>query len=138
MENEKLIILQRDLDLLTTHLMHSNLSDFNKARLLKELKTAKIVKDLPEDVVCLASQVEIREVTSKQTFTFQLVLPGEANMKYQKISVFAPIGVALLGYRTGSMVQWEMPSGLKTFEILNVIHKDQLDPEEVTQKAKSA
>ena len=118
--------------------MHSNLSDFNKARLLKELKTAKIVKDLPEDVVCLASQVEIREVTSKQTFTFQLVLPGEANMKYQKISVFAPIGVALLGYRTGSMVQWEMPSGLKTFEILNVIHKDQLDPEEVTQKAKSA
>lgn len=137
MENEKLIILQRDLDLLKTHLMHSNLSDFNKNKLLKELKTAKIVKALPVDVVCLASQVEIREVSTKQTFTFQLVLPGEANMKYNKISVFAPIGVALLGYRTGSIVQWEMPSGLKTFEILNVIHKDHLE-HEVVSKAKSA
>ncbi|HEY1007984.1 MAG TPA: GreA/GreB family elongation factor, partial [Sphingobacteriaceae bacterium] len=90
MENERLIILQRDLDLLRTHLMHSNLSDFNKSRLLNELKTAKIVKVLPEDVVCLSSRVEIQEVVSKQRYTFQLVLPGEANMKYQKISVFAP------------------------------------------------
>lgn len=137
MENEKLIILQRDLDLLKTHLMHSNLSEFNKNKLLKELKTAKIVKALPMDVVCLASQVEIREVNTEKTFTFQLVLPGEANMKYNKISVFAPIGVALLGYRTGSIIQWEMPSGLKTFEILNVVHKEQLESE-ILPQAKSA
>ncbi len=126
-------MLQRDLDLLRTHLMHSNLSDFNKSRLLNELKTAKIVKVLPEDVVCLSSRVEIQEVVSKQKYTFQLVLPGEANMKYQKISVFAPIGIALLGYRTGSTVQWEMPSGLKTFEILHVYHAGQEE-----QEAKSA
>ena len=133
MENERLVILQRDLDLLRTHLMHSNLSDFNKSRLLKELKTARIVKVLPEDVVCLSSRVEIQEVVSKQKFTFQLVLPGEANMKFQKISVFAPMGIALLGYRTGSTVQWEMPSGLKTFEILHVHHAGHEE-----QEAKSA
>jgi regulator of nucleoside diphosphate kinase len=136
MENERLVILQRDLDLLKTHLMHSDLSDFNKKRLLGELKTAKIVKVLPDDVVCLSSQVQIQEVASKQQFTFQLVLPGEANMKYQKISVFAPIGIALLGYRTGSTVQWEMPSGLKTFEILNVYHPGQEDDH--AHEAKSA
>ena len=127
MNTEKLIILQRELDLLKTHLSHSNLSDFNKKRLLQELKTAKIVKVLPEDVVCLGSRVEIQEVTTKQRFTFQLVLPGEANMRHNKISVFAPIGVALLGYRVGSIVQWEMPNGLKSFEILEVTHKEQLE-----------
>lgn len=137
MENEKLIIMQRDLDLLKTHLMHSNLSDFNKNKLLTELKTAQIVKVLPEDVVCLSSLVEIQEITTKQKFTFQLVLPGEANMKFNKISVFAPIGVALLGYRTGSTVQWEMPSGLKTFEILRVVHKDHVEEDDLP-KAKSA
>lgn len=136
MENERLIILQRDLDLLKTHLMHSDLSDFNKSRLLKELKTAKIVKELPEDVVCLSSRVEIQEIFTKQKFTFQLVLPGEANMKLRKISVFAPIGIALLGYRTGATVQWEMPSGLKTFQVLHVHHG--AEPEQEARAAKSA
>ena len=125
MKTEKLIILQRELDLLHTHLMRSNLSDFNKQKLLDELKSAKVMKDdkLPDDVVCLDSKVEIQDTETKKTFTFQIVLPSEANMTKNKISVFAPIGVALLGYRTGAMVQWEMPTGLKTFEILKVEQK---------------
>lgn len=125
MKTEKLIILQRELDLLHTHLIRSNLSDFNKQKLLDELKSAKVIKDdkLPDDVVCLESKVEIQEAITGRRFTFQIVLPSEADMKKNKISVFAPIGVALLGYRTGAMVQWEMPNGLKTFEILNVEQK---------------
>lgn len=125
MKAEQLIILNRELDLLKTHLMRSNLSEFNKQKLLDELKSAKVMKDdeLPGDVVCLDSVVEIQEVVSGQKFTFQIVLPSEANMRKNKISVFAPIGVALLGYRIGSQVQWEMPNGLKTFEILNVEQK---------------
>ncbi|WP_423146192.1 GreA/GreB family elongation factor [Rubrolithibacter danxiaensis] len=129
MKAEKLIILKRELDLLKTHLMHSDLSDFNKQKLLEELKSAQIMKDdeLPDDVVCLDSQVEIRETTSGQLNTFQIVLPSEANIMKKKVSVFAPIGVALLGYRVGAKVQWEMPTGMKTFEILKVI------PKKVTQ-----
>ena len=122
MKTEQLIILKRELDLLKTHLMRSNLSDFNKNKLLDELKSAQVMKDdeLPEDVVCINAEVVIEEVETRQRFTFQLVLPSEANMKKSKITVFAPIGIALLGYRTGSKIQWEMPNGLKTFEILEV------------------
>lgn len=124
MSNDKLIILQKELDLLKTHLLHSNLSDFNKSKLLEELKSAQIVDQLPEDVVCLRSFVEIQDIVSGHRFTFQLVLPQEANVRNNKISVFAPIGVALLGYRTGSKVQWEMPSGIRSFQILSVQHKE--------------
>lgn len=122
MKTEQLIIVKKELELLKKHLLHSNLSEFNRNKLLAELKSAKIMKDeeLPDDVVCLDSRIDIQEMTSKQKFTFHLVLPSEANMKHQKISVFAPIGIALLGYRTGAIVQWEMPNGLKTFEILKV------------------
>lgn len=122
MKTEQLIIVKKELELLKKHLLHSNLSEFNRNKLLAELKSAKIMKDeeLPDDVVCLDSRIDIQEMTSKQKFTFHLVLPSEANMKQQKISVFAPIGIALLGYRTGAIVQWEMPNGLKTFEILKV------------------
>ena len=118
-----LLISKSDFDLLQLHLTRSgsNLSDFNKTKLKEELKSAKVVKDkdLPEDIASLNSIVGIKNIETGQTFKFQLVLPGEANFKQQKVSVFAPIGVALLGYPIGSEIQWEMPDGLKTFEIIS-------------------
>ncbi len=122
MRTENLMIVQRELDLLKKHLNDSVLSDYNKKKLLEELKSAVVIKpdNLPSDVVCIDSKVEIEEIHTGQKFTFQIVLPAEANMKLGKVSVFAPIGIALLGYRIGSEVQWEMPNGLKTFKILQV------------------
>jgi regulator of nucleoside diphosphate kinase len=118
-----LLISQSDFDLLQTHLTRSgsNLSEFNQTKLKDELKSAKVVKDkdLPENVASLNSTVEIKNIESGQVFKFQLVLPGEANFKEHKVSVFAPIGVALLGYAIGSEIQWEMPDGVKTFEIIS-------------------
>lgn len=120
MSNTQLIIQQKELDLLNTHLLHSDLSEYNKTKLLEELRSARIVEQLPEDVVGLKSVVEIRDKVSGQKFTFQIVLPGDANVRNNKISVFAPIGIALLGYRTGTEIQWEMPSGIRSFLILSV------------------
>ena len=118
-----LLISQSDFDLLQLHLVRSgsNLSDFNKNRLSDELKSAKVVKDkdLPGDIASLNSVVGIKNIETGQTFQFQLVLPGEANFKQQKVSVFAPIGVALLGYSIGAAIQWEMPDGVKNFEIIS-------------------
>jgi regulator of nucleoside diphosphate kinase len=118
-----LLISQSDFDLLQTHLTRSgsNLSEFNQAKLKDELKSAKVVKDkdLPENIASLNSVVEIKNIESGQIFKFQLVLPGEANFSEHKVSVFAPIGVALLGYSIGSEIQWEMPDGVKTFEIIS-------------------
>lgn len=126
MKTEKLILVQREYDLLTKHLKASNLLDYNKKRLLIELKTASVLKedDLPADTVCMDSEVEIREIESGKSFTFQIVMPAEANMQKKRVSVFAPIAIAILGYRIGSKVQWEMPTGVKTFEILKVKNKE--------------
>ncbi|QNK61526.1 GreA/GreB family elongation factor [Pedobacter sp. PAMC26386] len=125
MKTEQLMIVKKELDLLKKHLKDSNLSEYNKNQLLAELGSAKVVKEdeLPEDAVCIGSEVEIQEVVSEKKYTFQIVLPAEANMKENKMSVFAPIGTALLGYRVGAQVQWEMPNGMKTFAILKVSHK---------------
>lgn len=118
-----LLISQSDYDLLQMHLVRSgsNLSDFNKKKLSGELKSAKVVKDhdLPESIASLNSIVGIRARESGQTFRFQLVLPAEANFTERRVSVFAPIGIALLGNGVGAEIQWEMPDGLKTFDIIS-------------------
>lgn len=126
MKTAQLMILQKELDLLKKHLKASSLSDFNKKQLLTELESAQVFKEneLPADAICIDSTVSIQEEISGKTFSFQIVLPAEADMRQHKMSVFAPIGIALLGYRVGAKVQWEMPDGLKTFQILSVHHQD--------------
>lgn len=126
METPQLIITQKEFDLLSTHLkLSSNLSDFNKNKLHNELKSAKIVKkdSIPNDAIVTDSLVTIQDIETAQEFTFHLVVPEEANMKVNKLSILAPIGIALLGYTSGAIVDWEMPNGVKKFKIMKAVRQ---------------
>ena len=123
MKLAQLILSKSDFELLQNHLnLSTKLSEFNKKKLSLELKTARVLKpeDMPEDVVSENSYVEIEDTESGQNYNFNLVNPAKADYKTNKLSVLAPIGVALLGYRPGIEVDWEMPTGLRTFRIVSV------------------
>jgi len=122
MEKKTLSLSKSDFKLLKEHLEKSNMSAYNKEKLRTELKEATIYneEDLPSDVVCLKSEARIANTKTGKEFTFKLVMPEEANIKVQKVSVFAPIGIALFGYRTGDSISWEMPDGIQEFKILEV------------------
>lgn len=122
METKSLSLSKSDFKLLKEHLEKSNMSAYNKEKLQAELKAATIYSEdqLPSDVVCLKSEARIANVKTGKEFTFKLVMPEEANIKVQKVSVFAPIGIALFGYRTGDSINWEMPEGIQEFKILEV------------------
>ncbi|HVW95971.1 MAG TPA: GreA/GreB family elongation factor [Mucilaginibacter sp.] len=124
--NTPLIIVQRELDILKKYLHESVLTDFNKKNLLSELASAQIVEEheLPCDVISLNAVVHVQERQSKQSFIFQIVSPAAADVRKNKVSVLAPIAIALLGYRKGSTTQWEMPGGVQEFEILKVTRID--------------
>ncbi|WP_276360754.1 GreA/GreB family elongation factor [Daejeonella sp. H1SJ63] len=123
MKLAQLILLKSDFELLKTHLkLSTTLSEFNKKKLSIELKTARVLKpeDMPDDVVSENSKVQIEDIQSGQVYIFDLVAPKHADMKQNKLSLLSPIGVALLGYRPGVEVDWEMPVGLRTFRIVSV------------------
>lgn len=71
------------------------------------MSSAKVFKDseLPDDAIRIDSKVEIEEEKSGKKFNFQIVQPAHANMKENKLSVFAPIRLALLGYISGALVR---------------------------------
>ncbi|MGN6396755.1 MAG: GreA/GreB family elongation factor [Mucilaginibacter sp.] len=127
MNTQPLIMVQRELDILKKYLHEGVLTDFNKKKLSSELANAKVVKEqeLPDDAIGLNTVVHIREQQSGQSFIFQIVPAGIADVKKNKVSVFAPIAMALLGCRKGSTTEWEMPGGLQEFEVLKVIRLDQ-------------
>ena len=71
--------------------------------LTEELHRAVIVdpKDVFGDVITMNSRAEMRDLESGETVAFTLVFPSEANIDEEKISVLAPIGAGMLGYRVG-------------------------------------
>lgn len=87
-----------------------------------EMARAAIVPpdELPPDVVAMHSTVWIRDVDSEEVEIYQLVYPSEANVTRDRISVMAPVGTALLGYRVGDVIQWRVPSGTRRMDIIRV------------------
>src|SRR5687768_14321242 len=55
--------------------------------------------DVPADVVTLNSTVRVTDLESGSSSDYTVVMPGEANYDAGRISVLAPLGTALLGYR---------------------------------------
>ena len=88
----------------------------------EELDKAKIVKpaDIPPDVVTMNSRVRVKDITVGREFVCQIVFPKDADSGLNRISILAPIGSALLGYRSGSTVEWQMPSGTRRLKVLSV------------------
>ncbi len=125
-KNKRLIIAREDYQTLHHYINEKFFDqsfDRKNALLLKEeLNKARVVKqnDLPGDVVRLNSKVKIREATSGKLLELMLVLPEKANIRENKISVFAPLGTALIGFPQGKKISWSMPAGSKTFTILEV------------------
>jgi regulator of nucleoside diphosphate kinase len=98
----------------------------NAAMLEEELKKATLVnrEEVPEDVVRLNSRVVITEGSKNKPIELVLVLPEKADIKERRVSVFAPIGTALLGFRQGEKIKWNVPSGSKTFTIMKVCNQN--------------
>lgn len=123
MRIQPLMMPPKEHGLLKKHCAHANLCDYNLNKLIAELKTASIIpkNKLPDDVVCLSAAIKFREVNSGKLYAFSIVEPHEADIRQQKMSALAPLSIALLGYRKGALVDWQMPGGIMTFEILEVV-----------------
>lgn len=133
MENKSILLSKSDHKFLQEHLAKAVMKEYNKTRLMEEVKNAQIFEDseLPDNVVALYTEASIESTNNAQQFTFKLVKPKEANIKLQKVSIFAPISIALWGYQTGDLINWEMPDGVKEFKIMTV---RKLTEEEIDQQ----
>jgi regulator of nucleoside diphosphate kinase len=87
--------------------------------LAEELEQARIAEpdEVPDDVITLYTRVRVLDLVSGERQELTLVLPRESDAGAGRISVLAPLGTALLGYRVGDEVRWQMPGGLRRLRI---------------------
>jgi regulator of nucleoside diphosphate kinase len=133
----KLLITDKDARHLRTMLERPELfSDRDRVQcqaLEEEIERAKVVPadQIPADVVTMHSRVRIMDLRTGEQMVYQIVYPHEANYAAKRISILAPIGMALLGYSAGTEIDWTVPSGNRRLRIEAVEHQ----PESARKRA---
>jgi regulator of nucleoside diphosphate kinase len=126
MKKENLILIKEDFAFLMECYNSNYISVFNKARLFEELRDSKIVnsESLPSNVVRNNSNVLVCNIDKSQTFNVHIVSDPGVDKKTNDIAISDPLAIALLGYQTGAITEWEMRDGINRFQIISVRQAD--------------
>jgi transcription elongation factor GreA len=92
------------------------------AQLKNLLANARLINEdaIGTDVVQILNKVTIRNTKNNQQMTYMLVAESEANLKENKIAVNTPIAQGLMGKKVGDIAEIKVPSGVMSFEIVNI------------------
>lgn len=70
--------------------------------------------------IVFGATVEIEELESGNTVTYQIVGDVEADIRANKISISSPVARALIGKSEGDVVEVKAPAGIREYEILSI------------------
>jgi regulator of nucleoside diphosphate kinase len=98
----------------------------NIERLKTELERAKIVLDdeLPANVIAMNSTVELEDLEDGEILTYTLVYPENADIEAGKISVLAPLGMAMIGFKVGDEFEWPVPAGTLRVRVRRLVGRN--------------
>jgi regulator of nucleoside diphosphate kinase len=78
-------------------------------------------QSLPRNVVALGSEVEFMDVMTGAKRRVRLVLPADADIAEDRISILTPVGAGLIGMSVGREIDWPCPNGRpRVLRILDV------------------
>jgi regulator of nucleoside diphosphate kinase len=89
------------------------------------LLAARVVSPgaVPANVVTMNSIVRVRDVALDREETFTVVFPGTADPAAGRTSVLSPVGMAVLGHRTGDVVEGPLRRGMRPSRIEEVVYQ---------------
>lgn len=102
---------------------NSQAPDKSVDKLEGELSRAVVVdsQQVPRDVITMNSKALLQ--LNDENIEVSLVYPDDADLSAMKLSIFSPIGTAILGYKEGNTVDWEVPSGTSKIHIKKILYQ---------------
>lgn len=112
-------------EIIDAELKSSHMLDKSMKKLDEEINNAHVVDTdkIPRDVITMNSRVVLHLNDEDKDIEASLVYPEDADWSAGKLSILSPIGTAILGYREGDSVEWEVPSGKTEIKIKKVIYQ---------------
>ncbi len=92
------------------------------SQLKATLANARIIDEsrLNTDTVQILNKVTIKNLKNGAQVAYTLVSDSEADLKQNKISINTPIAKGLMGKSVGEVAEIQTPSGLMSFEIIEI------------------
>lgn len=75
---------------------------------------------LSNDIIHVGSKVKIKDLEDGEILDYQIVGFSQADPGNGRISDESPVGKALVGHKVGETVEAETPSGILSFDILEI------------------
>ena len=121
-EKPNIIISSFDLAVIEHSMEETRLPQEFLEELEAELARAEVLdpKDMPTNVASLNKQVTFKVLETGKVFTKTLTAPDQVDKYEDSLSVFAPLGAALIGLSVGQTIQWKTNRGLQSVEIIHV------------------
>jgi regulator of nucleoside diphosphate kinase len=97
----------------------------NVTALAAELDRATVIppREATPDVITMNSTAVLLDDETGEEEEWTLVFPEEADADRNRISVLAPIGTAMLGFRVGDTFEWKTPGGVRRLRVKSVLYQ---------------
>lgn len=127
MRKPPIILSSQDLDRIEALLAAIPASALaGKAELQAELDRAEVLppEQVPATVVTMNSTVKFSILETGKEFCLTLVYPRDMDGSADRISIFAPVGGALLGLSVGDELAWPGPGGkAMTVRVTEIVYQ---------------
>jgi transcription elongation factor GreA len=92
------------------------------AQLKGVIASARLIDEsaIGTDTVQIMNKVTIKNLDTNKQMTYMLVSESEADLKSGKIAVNTPIAQGLMGKKVGDRAEIQVPSGVMSFEIVEI------------------
>jgi regulator of nucleoside diphosphate kinase len=127
--SEPIYVTRADKDRLLEVIFEAESGEYRNSeytrRLRGELQRAHVVEpeQVPPDVITMNSRAALLDQETDEREEWTLVYPEDADVKAGKISVLAPVGAAMLGYRVGDVFEWETPGGKRVLKVEAILYQ---------------
>jgi regulator of nucleoside diphosphate kinase len=136
MDQPKIFITTKDAEKLRGLIRKAYHSDYRGSdylkRLAEEIEKASVVQpdQIPSDVITLNSTARLVDQDTDEEMLYTLVFPEDADISQGKISILAPIGTAMLGYKVGDTFEWDTPGGTRTIRVKEILYQPEASGDE--------
>lgn len=129
METRTIRITENDEKKLRVAIFEAKKGEYRNSPYLKqlegELDRAEIVhpKEIPADVITMNSRVVLTDLSEGDSMELVLVFPEDKGEIADSVSVLAPIGTAMIGYRVGDVFEWDTPDGPAKLRVEKILYQ---------------
>ena len=129
MNEKQILITELDRQRLVALILNAQSGEYRGSvyldNLRGELNRAQIVtpQDIPADTITMNSKVALLDLDTREEEVYTLVYPENADSAEGKISILAPIGTAMLGYRVGDVFEWDVPAGKRRLKVDRILYQ---------------